>query len=1701
MAQIIRKFAKGDKVKKFETPAEKIEKEEEKIDLSANAFGLSSNKNGSNPINIDLSSNALGGNPSTENKDGSIDLSASAFGIKSPEFTKPTPIKYYVNNDEKTIDVDKLIVDIGNRIAANKQLNQKEAVLALERFEKLLKSAKGSVRFTNKGFYLDNENLGGIRDFRAGFDGLLLANQADDYIKNIALRLTGAIPATETTNGTSGSFSTTRRSKFDLPIVNLQKSPNPKDEIEKSEEQLAIDAFNEEHKTSGSPTKYTFDGIDIYRFDLGNGNYVLAKKNADGSYNRIIDDSHYVFGDYNDSNFGNIFTPVNDVYRLINEQNSGDQTKEYQSVFTNILNEIKKTVGINYNARSDFYHQPSKYYNEHLENFEGVPVDVLDHFIPDTGNVKSMYIDSNTPKTHFGRYDLDKIKNGRLVVIENGKPTVKDVTFDNDGVNLIAKIGDQTIAKFAKSNFPEYESNWVDNNYQPLDIKAFSEDLADIHDNDIQSKTWFWDARFELPGSNNDDYDEYETYINLPNVEEQLLNGLDQFLTEVKNTSASKYGDDYLKTIYNSLYKQVVTYGESEKGKTNPYMYSKMANILQQIQNELVKKDTPPKQVPSNKKGGSIFKYESGSFMRWVESNKNAKVSEYDNEDDVYQPTPQGTVGRSNAKFTNIGEWSGTDVARGVATAANAAALAGGVVGLSAGLAGTAVELGADIADYRAGKISGSDLALNVAMNLGFTILSIIPGMASAKIAKTAVKGGAKVAKSLKKVENIGKLIDQGADSAKAMKAAETLGNVSTTIKPKDVDNILDAAEELFSALSKNPNAAREAGQLEDLIKQCKAIKRSSDIGTSTEVIAKMAPAINAGMTALGLTYGASETLDTAGKIFSGDMEDISLQNIQGILAGIGGIRGGKQLFRNYALKRGLTDIDTPTNNTTGSELKEIPLEINGKQIKVKANSDRKVDVKSALKQDVENFEAQHTKLKEQLQVRTSESEKATLAKKINKLESEIKARKEILEDFNEFYKEPSKVKNWVKNQANSIKDSYNGFTNKFKSYDYRNKKLIEDSDDLSWIQRKGREFAIREGFTEDGFNPYRNPALRGEKHILNIRNSDKKKWAKENLENSENVKNVESKDIKLLPDRKRNIKKAELRDKANLDSSGEIIKPTPLKHRLSLPEPTKRQRKEFEAKAKRTLNSSGEIIITEDRNSLTAQSIKKVLKLKDEVKDFSKLKDLKRILNQIKSESKVLTDQDRLDIMNSVFSNPKFKALKPVNKQDLENLLLSLKKGGKVKSYQNSGVIGDASTSAKDLTKDEDYEKNGGNKGKGSETEYTPYPLRTQETLMADIAKPNWGGMRVALEPIQIMANSIDSLVTAEKAYKTLAEKPAVKKQYAEMHLPVVQNLAKAQDVKNTIQEGSAKLNRNQVSDSIVQKAMELEYAKQSTNAINKYNAEEEDNLNNQRFKSIGQEFVNATNRVDTANYNNNIDGELATYLGGLIAQKDIMQNQIRNATRDQLGQFLNKYFNAEWGLDTAKKRNQLLDQYYSDIEYDSKYLNDNESYETSTVKPYESVLGINKDTIVTQDIVDKAYENWATQNPNATKDDQNEFKEILAGFIGKTLSQYYTDAYKEHEVNLEKINRIFQANSNLLGWQQNVNSHFIPPVNFKGYPYKLKKGGSFAETKYKTDAKSKDIHKKLALEYAKLMHKQHQETLKNSLPFLLHSYKNTIK
>jgi hypothetical protein len=52
----------------------------------------------------------------------------------------------------------------------------------------------------------------------------------------------------------------------------------------------------------------------------------------------------------------------------------------------------------------------------------------------------ALYIDTkDIPTTHFGFYDFDKVKKGKIVVSENGKDVSKDVTFLKKGAFYYAK--------------------------------------------------------------------------------------------------------------------------------------------------------------------------------------------------------------------------------------------------------------------------------------------------------------------------------------------------------------------------------------------------------------------------------------------------------------------------------------------------------------------------------------------------------------------------------------------------------------------------------------------------------------------------------------------------------------------------------------------------------------------------------------------------------------------------------------------------------------------------------------------------------------------------------------------------------------------------------------------------------------------------------------------------------------------------------------------------------------------------------------------------------------------------------------------------------------------------------------------------------------------------------------------------------------
>ena len=1656
MAQIIRKLEKGNKIKKYENPAKEL-------DFSASAITGNSNNSNSNSGITDFSKQSISGNSQTSN----LDFSAnSIIGKPKPETPKTITFKKNGQNTNWTIDdIKNMMVKVQDRTLANKQLNTKESTEANNWLLQQIQNAKESVDITNKGIYIDGIPVTTPEAFYEGYDGLLRKKYSKNYAGDLLARQAGAV--LEGSNNSSETGAGSRYSPFDLPTLSITATNNSNDsDDEKTDDQLVIEAFNKEHKTIGAPKKYTFEGTDVYRFDLGNGNYALAKKGTDGSYSRITDNKSYIFDDSNNPDFGNIFIGIDNVYRLINENNVTNESEHYKSTFNKELSNILSTIGTNYQNRIDFYNQPDKYYSsvfevsEELPEFKGTPIDILDHVIPHSGNVKSLYIDSNSEKPIFGRYVLTEGQTGRIVVIENGKTVAKDVTFKIDGVNIKAldKNG-QEVAKFTKSDSPKYASNWKDENYTSLNVGQFDElGTTDIHDQDIK-KPWFGNERFELPGSNDDNYDEYQTYATHKDFVTNIITALETFKNDIETTAADKYGNkEKLKEIYNSLYKQVSFY----PNKTDRN-YSKMLYLLQNIYDLL-----NTTQVQTNKKGGSIPKYQSGDFMKWIEQNKNAKVQEYNNTP-AQSNIPQHIVGKENATFDNIGEWSGTDIARATAVGLDAASLAGGVVGFGAGLAATAVELGADIADYQDGKISGWDLTKNAALNLGFTLLAIVPGLASAKIAKTAVKGGAKVAKSLKKVEKIAEVANSTGVAKNVKNSAKYLTEIDDVLKPKDIDNIINAAGEIMEAVGKN---TPEAQQLSKIIDQCKAINTVNKRKTTGEILSKISPIVNAGMAPVSIVYGGQETWDTAGKILSGDVEDISLQNIQGIVALAGGVRGARQMFRNYAIKKGVTDIDEPTRTSSDNSPKEVTLTVEGKDVKLNVASNKKGDVKLALKRDIENLNLKKSDAQTRLN-NASDVDKPRISKEIKDIEAEIKLRKDIQEDFDNFYKEPNKVKTWAKDSSEKTKNWFSRQVDKLKPYDYSNKKLIENDDNLSWIQKKGRQYAIREGFTEDGFDPSKIPYLRNsvdESEIWNLSNKKKRKFVKEDSKRKETQSTQQSQEAPNV--------------QQNQTTESKV---------LALPPASKRYLKHLQAREKlnnaKVLKSSDEVIVPEYKsNSLTSQSINKVLELKNQTKNFNKPKDIKQVLKELKKLSKGLSDEDKFEIMDNVFSNQKFNRFKKNEKLSIEKLIESLKKGGsvKVKKYDN----GNAFSSAEDPTKDE------------KELVKIPNPNEVGGSNDYDgqISKPNnwWSKLAIVPEAINIASKTVNAWAGANKVFDIQQRKEAAKLQYPYLHLPVQEDLAGYQSQKDAVNEGKVHLNRNLTSDASLQQATNLEYNTQALKSIGQLNALRSQDLKDQRLRSFNQEYTNEQNRINVANQNNAIDVSLADYKRGLDAQRINTLTSIINTNLDQNGQLFNKMLDSATRLQAAKYKDALTQKYYDKTAFDNDYITRYDTYEKSPIKQYETALGIGKDEIVTQAHIDGLYNKYLEQHPNLTDDQKRSVKAGFDRLVGKTLQQYYDSAYKYHETNLTNEGRKYQSAIGLADVQADVNKYFLTPSRFNGVP-SFKKGGSFIETKYKTDAKSKEVHKKIALEYAKLMQKQHQENMKNALPFLLHSYKNT--
>ena len=276
------------------------------------------------------------------------------------------------------------------------------------------------------------------------------------------------------------------------------------------------------------------------------------------------------------------------------------------------------------------------------------------------------------------------------------------------------------------------------------------------------------------------------------------------------------------------------------------------------------------------------------------------------------------------------------------ATAADVASLAGGVVGVGAGLTGTGLQLAADITK----GAGGWDIAKNLGMNLGFTALALLPGVgggakAAYKASKLA-KEGLEAAKILKGAD---KILDGVKVAEEVVKASKVAGAAVDTRKVLEAEKLLESAstikkseviaEKVIKDGLKNNKFAGKLVENPLLNKAASAIKTTAVIG-----------GIQTGINAVGQTY---KDISQSKKQGLSSLGDITIKDVRGLTAGIAGTKG---LYHGIISRVGTTN-KTISEAGTNVKLKNVPegLEEELKTIKIPKGK----DVKEAINEHVDN--------------------------------------------------------------------------------------------------------------------------------------------------------------------------------------------------------------------------------------------------------------------------------------------------------------------------------------------------------------------------------------------------------------------------------------------------------------------------------------------------------------------------------------------------------------------------------------------------------------------------------------------------------------------------------------------------------------------------------------------------------------------------
>lgn len=542
--------------------------------------------------------------------------------------------------------------------------------------------------------------------------------------------------------------------------------------------------------------------------------------------------------------------------------------------YANIRNQIQQNLKSKYN-NVDFNNEESKvfgtpYFNQYRDNNKFEFLDVSGSF---TGiNQNSLANRLIIPKKTASYDDLGAIdlQNSQGILIENGKQIPvkiklnsfgESIAIDNNGIeHSLGAYGDSQMNQMNPWN--SFKTN-ID---LGIETPKLTESELQVGINSIQG----FNNKTPITKQN---FNYFLNQIIRKNYKNDLTpeeaNHLANTLVYYYNTvGKGQYKDDSdinkIKQIIKELTSNSKVISNNSKVISNNYNNYNNSNINYSLY----------------RKNGGIIKAQVGATLTSLTSNKNNKSSKITLE--------KSKKDSYSGRIRDINNWNTSDTLDAISTGLDAASLAGGAVGVGAGLASTLVQAVSD--SNRSGFMSG-EMLKNLGINLGFTALAFIPGASAVKVGKIAntanklshatkfLKDTEKAVKILSKTENLAE------DAKTALKAVDTAKKlVSDAKKGKDVTKFIDKV-------------------------------------TLNPITKTAATAARTGFATIGISNGINSASDIIQDVNNGGLGSIQLNDLRGLVGGVAGTRAAIGIGKNALIRKGTEPIKSFEKKKT--EIKE----------------------------------------------------------------------------------------------------------------------------------------------------------------------------------------------------------------------------------------------------------------------------------------------------------------------------------------------------------------------------------------------------------------------------------------------------------------------------------------------------------------------------------------------------------------------------------------------------------------------------------------------------------------------------------------------------------------------------------------------------------------------------------------------------------